>query len=219
MMPSILRIVGALPVCVLSVGALSIGALPSSAQAEINWRVAARGGASFKEDGGFDLVTAEPVAPETEFMLERRIIGPYWIGLTAAGSSMQGTAFETLDARWQRTSFKLTAMARWRLLQYFAFYGRLGPTLNRTALAVTRDSSDEALESVSWDIGVHAGAGFEWMPIVELTPEGEIDMAFGFSLEASYQRIVPADIELGDATIGSLDPSGPGIALGLSLEW
>lgn len=194
-------------------------ALPAAALADVNWRIAVRGGAQFQEDSNFDFVAEEPVGSASELTFERRIIGPYWIGLTFAGVSKSGEVFQAFDTTWDLTNYKLTAMGRWRLWEPIAVYGRLGPTLNRTALTLSPRGNGDTFESITWAVGVHAGAGIEWTPIVVPNDVGEIETAIGFSFEASYQRIVPADITIGDAALGSLDPSGPGVALGLTVEW
>lgn len=192
---------------------------PTVALAEPNWRVAARAGAQFQEDDGFDFVAEYPSASASEILFERRVMGPYWVGFTFAGANKTGDVFQAFDTTWDLMSFKLTAMARWRLLQPLAVFGRLGPTLNRTALELRPRGNGRTFESIAWAVGVHAGAGVEWTPIIVPGDDGEISTAIGFTLEGSYQRIVPADVTIGDAALGSLDPSGPGVALGLSVEW
>lgn len=194
-------------------------ALPTVAMADFDWRIAARAGPTFTEDSGFDLVDGEPVAGVTEFLFEHRIIGAYWASLAISNANMSGTAFQTIDARWAQVSIKATAMARWPLFSQIAWFGRLGPTLNRTELELTIQNEGKTLTSSSWDLGVQVGAGLDWSPIYRESAQGEVTLAFGFILEATYQRVVPADIEVGDAKLGSLDPSGPGLTLGLSLAW
>lgn len=196
-----------------------ICALTSTAVADVNWRVIARGGPSFTEDAGFDLLAAEPVLDVGELLFERRVTDLLWASVGVASASKAGTAFETIDANWDQFSIKAAAVAQWALRRHLDWFARLGPTLNRTELKLHLKSERKSRSSISWDLGLQAGAGLNWAPIYRETAAGETTVAFGFILEANYQRIFPTDIEIGDAQLGSLDPSGPGLTIGVNLQW
>lgn len=193
-----------------------LAGLPTAAAADIDWRIAARAGAQFSPTGSFERVASPQAGGAQEVLLDRRITGPWWIGLAGHFSSAEGDLFKDFTTRWSLTSIRPTAMGRWPLGRHLAVTGRVGPTLDHATFELR---GRRTLETTAWTAGIYAGAGIDLIAFANRAKDSTLITGFGLTLEASYHQVLAVEVDLADAAPASLNPSGPGIALGLGLEF
>ncbi len=196
--------------------------LPLTAAAG-DWRLTARGGMRFYEDAAFDLVDEAPFRGAGEIGLDYALLrdvgaGELWIGASFQGGARVSEVHEHVETRWDVAGWRAYASYRWRAYGPLALHGRLGPAVSWTTLTLT-DGARE-LEADDYSLGIHGGLGLDLFLLHRDLLEGyDRDFSLGLSLEATYARFLPLELEAGGTALGEIDPSGPGWLLGLVAEW
>lgn len=194
--------------------------LPALAQAQddtATWHIALRGGMHIHEDQAFDFVSEDSVVGASEIALDRQIFGPLWVGIAWRAGGSEDRVFDTITTTWTQNNLQASAMFRLRPLELMAVYGRLGPAASRVELELT---TGRRLAADAWTFGGHAGLGVEFFPVHRSLVEGvEGDFGLGLSLELTYARYAPVDLQAGTTDLGTFDPSGPGLLMGLAVQW
>jgi hypothetical protein len=197
--------------------------LPLPAMADNDWRFTARGGHHYYLDGAYDLVFDVPLRGAGEFGLDwvlwsSTTAGSLGIGVAYEGGGMTGVVHQNLATNWTVQSLRAHAIYRWQAVGPLVLFGRVGPALHWTALAL-EGFDGRVLEAEGRGWGAHGGLGVDYLFIEpELMPHGD-QLGFGVSLEATYAQFGDLDLEAGGTRLGAIDPSGPGWLFGLVLTW
>ncbi|MCK6571259.1 hypothetical protein L6V77_09175 [Myxococcota bacterium] len=219
--------VGARPAAVtglvLSLG-LSLASTPAAAFERPTLRLTLRGSLGMIEDEQIDVLSDDALVSGGSLGVDAFFGDRLLVGLDWTTRGVSGEVFEAFDTALEGQSVRLSAGWRWRPLAAVQLYARGGVGAWWWALEFDERYGPDHLEASAFRPGFHIGAGADvWLWQI---PVGEGDGAaaaepvgIGLSAELTYDRSLPVAFESDGRSIGTLDPSGPGGLIGLTLQF
>jgi len=146
---------------------------------------------------------------------ERLLVGLDW---TTRGLS--GDVFEAFDTALEGQSVRLSAGWRWRPWEAIQLYARGGVGAWWWTLGFDERYGPDRLAAEAFRPGFHVGAGADvWLWQLGDAAAAAEPVGIGLCAELTYDRSLPVAFEADGRSIGTLDPSGPGGLIGLTLQF
>jgi hypothetical protein len=185
-------------------------------------RLTARGGLNVVEDTRVEALADDAVTSVGSIGVDAFFGERLFVGLDWTTRGLSGETFEAFDTQLEGQAVRLSAGWRWRPWDAVQLYARAGVGAWWWALEFDERYGPDHLDASAFRPGFHAGAGADvWLwqfPAGEGAGTSE-PVGLGFNLELTYDRSLPVAFETDGRPLGTLDPSGPGGLIGLTLQF
>lgn len=197
-------------------GAVALVAGPAAAEtSDPRVRMAFRSGVTFVEDASIHAVGDGVHLGGAELAADVRVAGGWWAGAAWSVRQRRDDVFSTIETNLFGQSLRLSAGYRHALLPWVVVYGRIGPSAWWYDVELRPDRG-RRLADEDFTFGAHAGVGVDVLPLhADVLGSFLGGFAAGLSFEATYDRVLPIRFADEGTDLGEIDPSGPGLLVGL----
>lgn len=215
----------------LVAGTLALAAAPGQARADESataelpipeFRLSLRGQLAFVEEDGWQALADSRLLGGGEVGLDAALGERLFVGLAYGGRALSGRTFAVADSTLSGQTLRGSVGWRWQPLRTVQLYGRAGVGAWWWDLVYTPDYGGREVAADTFRPGFFAGAGVDlWL----LGPEADAPasrgdrFAIGVNFELTYDRFLPLEFTHDGRTLGTLDPSGPGLLMGMVMQF